>query len=487
MELRIQMKQKASKREGTMKKHLAVLLSAILGASSLLAGCGVSTDTGTSDTSSATAETSSETTTETSSSSSTSAATTTAATGDEEEITWMFWDDLEATDDLISQGYKEVIDRFNSDYAGQYHCTAITTNLEEYYTKLNALVASGETPDVFIVSPGPNLDVYVDPGIAAPLDDYLNADGWKDTFSSDAIFSQMTYDGKIYAVPLNIAAACVFYNKEMFSNAGIEETPATWDELLEDCQKLQDAGYTPITISAGTAWCLSMLAGYLCDREGVDLDKVESGEESWNNDKTVAAGEKLIELSQYFQSTAAGDSNDVATAAFYNEEAAILIQGSWAIAQMNGANPDIEEKCGVFSFPAIEGGNDATRVIAKSDSLAMSSTTEYPDACIALMKEFTDDTAQKYTAEVGGKIPVTNVEYDVSAAPAQLADVMTIFQNASSTFGFYNESLATTEAGSKFDDTMVSMYLGDYTPEEAFQEIEDWYNENNPGGVRDAN
>lgn len=456
-----------------MKKQIATLLSAVLSAS-MLAGCAVSTDTGSSGNSAATEATAA----------AASDATQTAATGDEEEITWMFWDDLEATDDLISQGYKQVVDRFNKDYAGKYHVNTVTTNLEEYYTKLNALVASGQTPDVFIVSPGPNLDVYVDPGIAAPLDDYL-ADGWKDTFSSDAVFAQQTYDGKIYAVPLNIAAACVFYNKDMFQKAGCD-VPATWDDLIDDCKKLQDAGYTPITISAGTAWCLSMLAGYLCDREGVDLTKVQSGEESWNNDKTVAAGEKLLELSKYFQPTAAGDTNDVATAGFYNEEAAILIQGSWAIAQMNGANPAIEDKCGVFQFPAIEGGNDANRIIAKSDSLAMSSTTKYPDACIALMKYFTDDTAQKYTAEVGGKIPVTKVEYDASKAPAQLADVMNIFQNASATFGFYNESLATTEAGSKFDDTMVSMYLGEYTPEQAFQTIEDWYADTNPGGVRDA-
>ncbi len=404
------------------------------------------------------------------------AAAVTADEGEVQEITWMFWDDLDATTDNISLGYKDVIERFNADYEGQYHVTPITTNLEEYYPALNGKIGTPEEPDVYIVSPGPNLDVYVLPGDAAPLDEYL-ADGWKDTFAGDSVFSQQTYDGKIYAIPLNIAAACVFYNKEMFEDAGAE-VPTTFDELLDACQKLQDAGYTPITISAGTAWCLSMLAGYLCDREGVDLEKLATGEESWVNDKTLAAGEKLLELSKYFQETAASDSNDVATAALYDEEAAILIQGSWAIGQMNGANPDFEEKCGVFQFPAIEGGNDPNRVIAKSDSLAMSVRTEYPEACIALMKYFTDDTAQRYTAEVGGKIPVTNVEYDASVAPAQLADVMEIFSNASSTFGFYNESLATTEAGAFFDDAMVSMFLGKMTPEEAFQSIEDWYAEN---------
>ncbi len=390
-----------------------------------------------------------------------------------QEITWMFWDDLNATEDLISKGYKETVDRFNKDYEGVYHVTPITTNLEEYYPKLNAMVAANETPDCFIVSPGPNLDVYVEPGVAADLTSYLKADGWMDTFNGgEGAFSQQTYDGKIYAVPLNIAAACVFYNTEMFSAAGITEMPTDWDGMLSACQKLQDAGYTPLTISAGTAWCLSMLAGYLCDSEGVDTAALDAGTASWLDANVVNAANKLLEISKYFQPTAAGDTNDVATANFYNEEAAMLIQGSWAIAQINGSNPAFEDKCGVFAFPGTDG-----RVIAKSDSLAMSAKTEHPEAVIAFMKYFTDDTAQKYTAEIGGKIPVTKVEYDASKAPAQLAYVMDVFGSAKSTFGFYNESLATTEAGAAFDDAMVSIYLG--TPvEEGLQTLEDFYKNN---------
>ncbi|SHI78804.1 ABC transporter substrate-binding protein [Pseudobutyrivibrio xylanivorans] len=388
-----------------------------------------------------------------------------------QEITWMFWDDLDATQDLISLGYKENVERFNKDYEGKYHVNVVTTNLEEYYDKLNALVAAGETPDVFIVSPGPQLTDYVAPGIAAPLDDYLAQDGWKDTFTSDAVFTQQTYDGKIYAVPLNTAAACCFYNTEMFEKAGVE-VPKNWDEMLDACEKLQSAGFTPITISAGTAWCLSMVAGYLCEAEGVDLSKLADGSASWEDGKLEAAATKLLDLSKYFQPTAAGDTNDVATANFYNEEAAILIQGSWAIGQINGENPEFESKCGVFQFPGVQ------RLIAKSDSLCMSSSTKSPEACAAFMKYFTDDTAQKYTAEVGGKIPVTKVEYDASAAPAQLAYVMDIFENAKGTFGFYNESMPTTETGSHFDDTMVSVFLGDMTPAEAATDMEEFYQAN---------
>ncbi len=388
-----------------------------------------------------------------------------------QEITWMFWDDLDATEDLISLGYKETIERFNKDYEGKYHVKPITTNLEEYYNKLNALVAAGDTPDVFIVSPGPQLTDYVEPGVAAPLDDYLNKDGWKDTFTSDAVFTQQTYDGKIYAVPLNTAAACCFYNTEMFEKAGAK-VPTNWDEMIDTCEKLKGAGYTPITISAGTAWCLSMVAGYLCEAEGVELAKLADGSASWEDGKLESAATKLVDLSKYFQKTAAGDTNDVATANFYNEEAAILIQGSWVIGQINGSNPDFESKCGVFQFPGVD------RIIAKSDSLCMSSTTKNPDGAAALIKYFTDDTAQKYTAEKGGKIPVTKVQYDETVAPKQLSYVMDVFGKAKGTFGFYNESLPTTETGAHFDDTMVAVFLGDMKPAEAAKDMEDYYKAN---------
>ncbi len=434
-----------------LKKILAVCLSMTM-TLSLLAGCG--------------------------SASSTAAGGEAAASGEVQNITWMFWDDLNATEDLISIGYKEVVERFNKENEGVYHCDVVTTHLAEYYTKLNALVASNQTPDVFIVSPGPNLTTYVEPGVTADLTNYLKTDNpdWYGSFNG-GVFDKQTYDGKIYAVPTNLAAACVFYNTEMFDAAGAK-VPTTYAEMLDACQKLQDAGYTPITISAGTAWCLSMLAGYLCDREGADLDAIAAGNASWLDAPFVSAANKVVELSQYFQPTAAGDTNDVATANFYNGEAAMLIQGSWAIAQINGSNPDFEAKCGIFQFPGIDGGADPNRMIAKTDSLAMSSKTKYPEACIALMKCFTDETAQKYTAEVGGKIPVTAVDVDYEKAPKQLSYVMDIFSKTTGTFGFYNESLASVEAGAVFDDAMVSVYLGNSTVEQGLQTVEDFYKEN---------
>ncbi len=448
-----------------MKKKLLSILLSVGMVTGLLAGCGVSTDSGSAPAADASAQAG-------------DAAATDTASGDAEEITWMFWDDLEATEDLITKGYKEVIDRFNNDYAGQYHCSVVTTNLEEYDTKLNALIAAGNTPDLFICNPGPNLTQYVDAGVAMDLTDLLTNQekDWYGTFSN-GIFERITYDGKIMAVPTNFAAACVFYNTEMFEEAGVE-VPTTYDELLAACEKIKAAGYTPIACSAGTPWCLSMVAGYLCDRVGGpdNLAMIADHEMEWTDPKFVEAAGKLKELSQYFQPTAAGDSNDQATAAFYSGEAAMLVQGSWAIAQINGNNPDFEPKCGVFQFPAVEGGADPNRMIVKTDNLVVSATTQHQDAVVALMKYFTDETAQKYTAEVGGKIPVVEgIEIDYDKAPKQLSYVQDILKNMTGSFGFYNESLASVEAGDNFDNAMVEVFLGSATPEEAMQKVQDYY------------
>ena len=39
-------------------------------------------------------------------------------------------------------------------------------------------------------------------------------------------------------------------------------------------------------------------------------------------------------------------------------------------------------------------------------------------------------------------------------------------------------SLVSSDAGSYFDNQMVSIYKQEKTPEEAFQAVEDWYAEN---------
>lgn len=394
--------------------------------------------------------------------------------GEVEEITFMVWTDIDNSEDLTSRGYRETIDRFNSDYEGRYRVRVVSTELDDYYSKLSNMISVGKAPDVFIISPGCHLDDYVEPGMVAKLDEYL-ADGWRDTFVSDSVFAGCRYDDGIYAVPLNIAAACMFYNKKMFDDAGVS-VPTTFDELLAACQKLQDKGYVPITASGGTPWTIALIQGYLCDRSGFTIEDVTDHTVDWTDENLMKAGRQLQELSKYFQPTAATDTFEETIQDFVSGEAAIYIQGSWAIGVINGVGEgDFADNVGVAPFPNVKGSQaDTSRVMSKSDSLAMYSKTEHTEAAIELMKYFTDETAQKYMAEVGGKIPVINVDYDESAAPPELSCVYDMIKNSKASFGFYDESLISTDAGNLFANCCVDIVKGK-EPEEAFSPMQAFY------------
>lgn len=60
-------------------------------------------------------------------------------------------------------------------------------------------------------------------------------------------------DGKLYAVPYQVYTTGVWYDKAMFEEAGVTDVPTTWDEFLDVCQKVKDAGYNPITCNSDSA------------------------------------------------------------------------------------------------------------------------------------------------------------------------------------------------------------------------------------------
>ena len=65
--------------------------------------------------------------------------------------------------------------------------------------------------------------------------------------------------------------------KDIFAAAGVEELPSNWEEFKDVCQKLKDAGYTPIVESGAEDWVIGVLGGYLADRNGGSADAIVNG------------------------------------------------------------------------------------------------------------------------------------------------------------------------------------------------------------------
>lgn len=78
----------------------------------------------------------------------------------------------------------------------------------------------------------------VDAGLAAPLDGILDEDFLNDYYPN--ILEAHSIDGQVYGAPLYVSPFVLFYNKELFEQAGLDPDapPTTYDELLEIAPKL---------------------------------------------------------------------------------------------------------------------------------------------------------------------------------------------------------------------------------------------------------
>ncbi|MEK0314601.1 extracellular solute-binding protein [Cohnella sp. 56] len=104
--------------------------------------------------------------------------------------------------------------------------------------KFLTAVAGGEGPD--ISEPAfPDMQVYIQKGIAADITDLINSSPEKDRFI-DGSFDLATKNGKIYGIPDYMYSTGLLYNKKLFKNAGIDHPPATWEEFATTAQTLQE-------------------------------------------------------------------------------------------------------------------------------------------------------------------------------------------------------------------------------------------------------
>ena len=77
-------------------------------------------------------------------------------------------------------------------------------------------------------------------------------------------------DGKLTVIPYQPYTTGVWYDKAMFENAGITETPTTWEEFLNVCEQLKASGVNAITCNSDG---VSLLYGYQLARY-IGQDKV---------------------------------------------------------------------------------------------------------------------------------------------------------------------------------------------------------------------
>ncbi|GEK21421.1 ABC transporter substrate-binding protein [Cellulomonas xylanilytica] len=246
---------------------------------------------------------------------------------------------------------EQVIDAFEEDHPDIDVEASYSPPVAEYIQALQTRVLSGTAPDVFLIA-------------AENKTNLINGEHVLDLSGEDFVenvepFNLETYgrDGKYYGLSLSSWAAGYLYNKELLAQVGYDAVPETWDEFLEMCAKLQDAGITPFLESVDqmpttvSAWVGAKNA----EMEPSLDDQIFSGESTFAEQWTP----ELEEYNRIFEEglmspDVVGLDGDQVRDEFANGRVAVINGGPWFIGALKEANPDLD-----FSFslvPAIDGG-----------------------------------------------------------------------------------------------------------------------------------
>lgn len=130
--------------------------------------------------------------------------------------------------------WEEIISGFEAEHEN------ITVSLEiQSWDNINNVirtkVQANDTPDIL------NIDAFAGfaaDGLLYDAADVVSPDTLDDFQESFA--DNASIDGTMYGLPLIASARTMFYNVDMFEQAGISSPPTTWDELLDAAQRISD-------------------------------------------------------------------------------------------------------------------------------------------------------------------------------------------------------------------------------------------------------
>ena len=196
------------------------------------------------------------------------------------------------------------------------------------------------------------------------------------------------YNGQTSALPFSLTAAGVIYNKDIFAKYGVE-VPTTWDQFVQACETFKANGVTPIYGTFKDGWTVNQgafdyAAGGLIDVQKF-YDELHAEGSTVGPDSPVSFAKTLPpvttamqQLLSYTQPDAGARSYSDGNAAFAAGEAAMYLQGPWALSELVKANPSVN--VGTFALPMTNNPDDTKARVNVDMALSIVNGTKHLDA-----------------------------------------------------------------------------------------------------------
>jgi glucose/mannose transport system substrate-binding protein len=268
---------------------------------------------------------------------------------------------------------------------------------------LKTRMLGGNPPDSFQVHAGQELiGTWVIADRMQDLTRLYEEEGWFDVFPKELI-DQLSHEGGIYAVPINIhRAGVLWYIPENLGSWGIS-LPETLDEFYEACATLQSQGIIPLVI--GEAWT----AIHLWDHVALSVLGADDYEALWTGQLSPTSGEMIAVWDEYgrildctnIRESAAGLSWQQATDVVVAGGAAFNVMGDWVAGYLSTTlGLAIGEDFGWADFPGTAG-----KFMWLSDTFGLPVGAPNEAAAIAWLRLIGSVEAQNTFNPLKGSIP----------------------------------------------------------------------------------
>lgn len=226
--------------------------------------------------------------------------------------------------------------------------------------------------------------------------------------------NNFSYDGQVYGIASVGNAQGIVYNKAVFEEAGITETPTTPDQFLDALQQVKDnTDAIPLYTNFAAGWTMTAWDAYIGGSATGDPDytntKVVHGSNPFSKHEDMTGPYAVYYV--LYEAVARGLIEDDPTTTDWegskgminNGDIATMVLGSWSIVQMqeSGSNPD---DIGYMSFPiTVDGKQYATAGPDYTFGINVNSSIDEQIAAMVFVKWFTEQSG--YAVAQGG-IPI---------------------------------------------------------------------------------
>lgn len=251
-----------------------------------------------------------------------------------EKTVLTYWNGFTGTDGEVMQ---KIIDDYNASNTLNVEVQMDRVSWDTLYQQLATALPVGEGPDITAFATE-RIGSYAESGAIVPIDDIYES-GQVEAANIPEVFNEnLQYGGSYYGVPVNIASLVLYYNKDIFDEAGVEypSNDWTWDDLEEaalaltkDVDGEHQYGFGMATNNTIQMWPIMLWAG------GGDF--IEDGKSVFNsaeNVETITRWADLIRNEKIGPETCTGTDIDTL---FSSGKLGMYFCGPWAAGSFDAA------------------------------------------------------------------------------------------------------------------------------------------------------